>query len=163
MNLRQALQTELWSKRTTRKILVGLAAFIGVVLIVFGIRYEVEVHWLTDGERLAARIALQRIDAFPNVDSISDEEFNTLNDEVDSAVEAAGVAARTSKDQMIAARLIICSMGIGSHRFAMIKQRMIQQGELHQAPNDRELDDPGKRFADTVVQQSCLQLHKELN
>ncbi|MGA3334578.1 MAG: hypothetical protein ABSC62_10500 [Terracidiphilus sp.] len=162
MKVRELLQHEIWSKETSRKILVGFAVFVAALFIVFGTWYEFETHWLTIRERVAAKVALQRIDALQNADSLSDEEFKIRRNEVNSAVDAAGLAARTSKDEMVAAELIMCFMGTESARMDMMKQRWIQEGKLHQSANDRESDYQIELFTDTVARQSCLKLHKEL-
>jgi len=162
MKIREILQIEIWSKRTSRKILVGIGIVVSLLTLGLFAWYEVECHWLTKGERIAASVALQRIDLLQGSDSLSDEEFKVRNDQVNSAVDAAEIAARTTKDELIAADLIMCSMKIESARMKMLKQRWIQQGKLHQSENDRESDSRIELFTDKVTQLSCLKLHQEL-
>ena len=162
MNVRQLLRYEIWAKETTQKILLGFGIVVCLLLFCSMVWYEVESHWLTKGERIAARVALQRIDALQATDSLSDEEFKIRNDEVNSAIDAAGLAARTSKDEMVAAELIMCFMGTESARMNMMRQRWIQEGKLHQSANDRVSDYQIELFTDTVAHQSCLKLHREL-
>lgn len=163
MNVRKLLQTELWSKETSRKILVGVAIFTGALVVTYGIWYEVETHWSTDRERAAAKVALQRIDALQHADSLSNAEFKIRTDEVETALNAAEIAARTKKDELISIELMMCSMGAESARLKTLKQSWIQQGKIHESTKDREFDDQMQRLTDTVVNQSCSQLHKELN
>src|ERR1700693_230571 len=116
MKIREILQIELWSKRTSRKILVGLGVVVAVLALGFFALYEVESHWLTKGERIAAGVALQRIDALQSTDSLSDEEFRIRNDAVTSAVDTAEMTAKTSKDELVAVDLVMCSMKAESAR-----------------------------------------------
>jgi hypothetical protein len=58
MKIRELLQTELWSKRTSRRILVG----IGILVVGFFFWCAIEQYVLTPGERSAARAALVKVD-----------------------------------------------------------------------------------------------------
>jgi hypothetical protein len=163
MNIRELLQIELWSKRTSRKILFVFGVVFAASAFGFFTWFEVEVHWLTNGERAAAKVAFQRIDALQHADPMSNEEFKIRSDEVDTAVSAAENAARTKKDESISVELMMCSMGAESVRMKKLKQGWIQQGKMSETAKDRELDDQIQLFTDSLVKQSCSQLHKELD
>jgi hypothetical protein len=60
MKIRELLQYELWSKRTTWKILVVLAL---VLLLGYGIWRGYERFWISSGVRESGRAALAQIDA----------------------------------------------------------------------------------------------------
>lgn len=76
MKLRELSQTELWSKRTARKVFVGIGIAFWILLLTAGVLYEVEMHWLTPGERSAAKAALVEIDALQNAETMNGEEFD---------------------------------------------------------------------------------------
>jgi hypothetical protein len=98
MKIRELLQTEIWNRRTTRKILVGFGIVFGVAAIGLGILYAVEVNWLTAGERNAAKAALTQIDALQDAGPLSDAEFKVRQEQTDAKVKAAQDAAETLKD-----------------------------------------------------------------
>jgi hypothetical protein len=98
MKIRELLQVEIWSKRTTRKILVGFAVVVG-----FLVAWQVlERYWLTPGERRAGKEAVVQIDAMQNLGLISDEDFDAKDKQAAGKVEAAEHAAWTDRDKGIA-------------------------------------------------------------
>jgi uncharacterized protein HemX len=105
VNLREALQIEIWSKRTSRKILIIGGMVIALLLLAYGFGYEIEIHWLTQGEHDTARAALQQIDALQDARSLSDEEFEILAKQAEAKVKAAEDSARTSRDEVVAMQL----------------------------------------------------------
>jgi hypothetical protein len=100
MKVRELLQTELWSKRTTRKILVGFA----IVVVGFGVVFTVEVKWLTPGERVAAKQALASLDVLQNLNS-GDEDFLKRTTQVHALIDVADQAAWTLRDDRIVTAL----------------------------------------------------------
>ncbi len=73
MNLRKLLQTELWSKRTTRKILVIFGIVFAIAAVLYGGLYGFERFWLSSGERETGRALLAEIDALQSVAPDSQE------------------------------------------------------------------------------------------
>ncbi|MGO8757829.1 MAG: hypothetical protein ACLQG3_06865 [Terracidiphilus sp.] len=162
MKIRELLRYEIWSKRTTRKILAVFGIVVAVLALGFLGWYEAELRWLTKGERAAAKVALQQIDALQNADSLSDEEFEIRRKQTDLAVDATEKAARTIKDERTYLKLTMCFMGAESARIKVVKQRLIQQGKLHETADEWEWFEQGDLRRDTVAHQYCLELHKEL-
>jgi hypothetical protein len=101
MKVRELLQTELWSKRTTRRILVVLV----VAVIAFGVVFTVEVKWTSAGERSAARLALAELDALRKFDSGNYEGFAKKTFQADKMIDAADQAAWTLRDERIVREL----------------------------------------------------------
>ncbi len=69
MNVRELLQTEIWSKETSRKILRRtwrivrpVAVVSGILVLLLAVVFAVEWYWLTSGERKAGRTALAKIE-----------------------------------------------------------------------------------------------------
>jgi hypothetical protein len=101
MNVRELLQTEIWSKRTSRKILVVLAIIcVGLILSIAA--YVVDESWITPSERSAGRAALAQIDGLQNFDGMSDAEFDAGVLQAGRKVDDAEQAAWTSRDKRIA-------------------------------------------------------------
>ena len=101
MKLRDLLQIELWSKKTTRKILVGLAAFVGLALAWMA----VEQYWLTPGERRAGRQALAQIDGLQNVSRGDERQFQTKDKVAKNLVALAQESVWTTRDNVVAEAL----------------------------------------------------------
>ncbi len=102
MNVRKLLQTELWSKRTSRRILVWFGLIFGVLVVGFVAVYEIERHWLTPGERSSAKAALAQIDGLQDFGSLSDQEFEVREKQAEVKVKIAKDAAVTKRDVWIA-------------------------------------------------------------
>lgn len=108
MEVRKVLQTEVWSKTTSRKIwsvfrkiLSGIEVFIVVLVIWFGINRI----WLTSSERRAAIAALEKIDALQRFAVMSREQYSQEHAQAKSSVDAVERAAWTSRDLSIASTL----------------------------------------------------------
>jgi hypothetical protein len=101
MGTRKLLQTEIWSKRNTRKILVGL----GIIAAGFGVWHEISLRWLTPGERKTARVALAQTDTLQNSDSLSDQEFGARAKLSIKSFGDAERAAWTTRDRAIVGKL----------------------------------------------------------
>jgi hypothetical protein len=112
MGLREILQTEIWSKQTSRNILARIGKilvrlkFVGiglaVVLVGIALWFFVWTHWLTEGERSKGKIALVQVDALQNFNGMSDTEFDTRSQQAQEKVNDAIDAAVTFKDRSIA-------------------------------------------------------------
>jgi hypothetical protein len=115
MDVRELLRCEIWSKKTTRRILVTF----GVVLVVWLLGFEgwqgVSRHWLAKGERAAAQIALQRIDEWKNV-GLKSPEFIAAGERARKAMGDAEAAARTDRDRATVFLLNICVATITEDR-----------------------------------------------
>ena len=98
MKIHELLQIEIWSKRTTRRILVGL----GIVIAGFFAWAAVEQYWLTSGERDAAKAALAQIDGLQDFTSLSDQDFDARVKQAEAKVETAKHAAVTQRDEGLA-------------------------------------------------------------
>jgi hypothetical protein len=108
MEIRELLQKELWSKRTSRKILsvVGKALrVVEVLLVVFVVLYLVNSYWLTPSERKAGRVALEKVDALQPFSVMSGEEYGADYKQAETMVHAAEEAAWTGRDKSIAGLL----------------------------------------------------------
>jgi hypothetical protein len=108
MEIRELLQKELWSKKTSRKILSVAGRVLRVVevlLVVFVVWYLVNALWLTPSERTAGRIALAKLDALQRFDGMSEDEYGGEYKQAETMVHAAEEAARTGRDNFIATSL----------------------------------------------------------
>jgi hypothetical protein len=81
----------------------------GIVLAVSALGlfawYEVEVHWLTPGERSAAKAALVEIDALQNAETMNGEEFDLAEKKAQQRFQAVRDAQRTYRDMEVGAAL----------------------------------------------------------
>jgi hypothetical protein len=98
MELRALLQTEIWSKRTSRKLMVGF----GIIGVAIAVWYQTDRHWLTPGERNAGRQAFSSIEALQSFGTMNDNEYETRISEARGKVDAAKQAVWTSRDRSIA-------------------------------------------------------------
>ena len=163
MKIREILQIELWSKRTTRKILVGLGILVASSFIVFWIWSKVELNWLTHGERVAAKAALKKIDELQSAGSLADAEYEKRRSEADAAIDTAERVAKTRKDTLIEMKLMMCSVGATSARFRTREQQQIEQGKLHSTGADLMQEKQTDVLLNAMAHQDCLELHKELD
>lgn len=105
MKVRELLQAELWSKRTTRKVFVGIGISFAVLLLTASVLYEVAMHLLTPGERSAAKVALVEIDALRNAETMNGEEFDLAEKKAQQKLQTAKDAQRTHRDREVVAAL----------------------------------------------------------
>ncbi len=163
MNVRKLLRYEIWSKSTTLKILVAFGIIFAVSFLGFWCWDEVSRHWLTKSERVAAKVALQQIDALQNSDSLSNGEFKVRRDKAELAVDSAEKVARTRKDELIYTELIVCGMGSDLAQIKVIEQKMIEQDKFKQSAESWEFEQQSSILTGAMARQSCLALHKELD
>jgi hypothetical protein len=107
MKVRELLQIEIWSKKTTRKILIVSGIVLGIAAVGLGVLYEVNLRWLTTRERNAAKVALAEIDGLQDFAPLSDQDFDTKDKQAKAEVEAATNAAVTQRDDWLAFQLDI--------------------------------------------------------
>ena len=127
MNVRGLLQFELWSKKTSRKILVGIGIVFGLLLVCLICWYEVEIHWITPGERDAARAALKEIDAIEDAGPLSEQELKVRTEQAEAVVKLAEAAAQTHRDNSIRMDLDLYLVGVEMERSKVY-------GEKNQSP-----------------------------
>jgi len=103
MKLREFLQIEIWSKRTSRRILIGLV----VIAFGFALFYAVSTRWTSPAERNAGREALARIDTLQSLLNGSDEEYGAVDSQAKKKVDEAGQSSLTLRDKQIVAALSV--------------------------------------------------------
>ncbi len=102
MKIRELLRYEIWSKKTTRRILIGVVIFIGLIFASNWIWTEYELHWLTSGERKAAKAALAEIDLLAAAGiQLSDQEWEARTQQAKTKLEATRKSARTYRDVFV--------------------------------------------------------------
>ncbi len=163
MEVRELLRYEIWSKKTTQGILLGFGITVCSLLVTLKVWYEVDSHWLTNGEKAAAKAALQRIDMLQNSNSLTFQEYEVRSKASGIAVDAARLAARTSRDERTQMQLENCLVGFMTVREALIEQQLAQTGKLHQSASDRERSASVEHFLIDSGRRSCEELHKELD
>jgi hypothetical protein len=105
MNICELLQTDFWSKRRSRKILTTYGiTFAALVLAIIG-SYEVELHWLTPGERNASKAALAEVDLLQNAGSMNGKDFDLQEERAQLKFGVARDLIRTRRDKEIVAVL----------------------------------------------------------
>ena len=138
MKIREILQIELWSKRTSRKILVWFGIVFGTLVAVLGTWYLVETHWLTPGERIAGRVALVEIDALQMMGSASDENFYSKANEAEGKVEIARLTSRTTREKDVAFSLSGYLLLTRMHRDDLVRREQLRK--RHEPRLDSELE-----------------------
>ncbi len=108
MSVREILQYELWSKKTSRRILLG--GLVVALMVMTGLKaWQIyEFNWLSDGERKAARVALARIDELRTDNPSNYDDLKAMNDFADSAIAAADAKAVTERDAITSMQLRNC-------------------------------------------------------
>jgi hypothetical protein len=162
MNVRKLLQTELWSKRTTRKILVIVGIVFGIAAVIYGGLYAFEKFWLSPGERSAGKVLLQEID---NLQSVSPEsqEFEAGVLEAKKQLELAKNAGITLRDDQIATLLDLYLSDTEMKRSDLEMKKLARERHIQTSEAESEL----KAKTDSLVAEmnrnvvSCL--HKVLN
>jgi hypothetical protein len=125
MTLRELLQREIWSKRTTRRIWIVSACMAVLGLVVFG-WHQLDTHWLTPPERAAGRAALQEIEV---LEGASDQQFDSQEQKASRVIEAAEKAAWTRRDRQISGVLAgYLSILKDDRRVSNLQARMAQSG-----------------------------------
>jgi hypothetical protein len=106
MTFREVLQIEIWSKRTSRKILKIVGLSFATIVVAGGIIAGVELQWITPPERTAGRIALARIEDLQKESDSNEDEYKSRKEQADAAVESAQDAAWTLRDRKLAYALL---------------------------------------------------------
>jgi hypothetical protein len=150
MRIRGLLHRELWSKATSRKILVGIG-IVCVLCLVGNMALSVlEKRWLTPGERSAARVALVQIDGLESLVQSSDQDFSAKLRAVQRSIDLADSAAWTARDRHIVAELM------GYSLITVIDRRTFRT----QKPINHELDE---KLNSSGAKSDGRDLHKVLD
>ena len=113
MKIREILQTEIWSKETSRRILaparkylvppkrvvVRVAIALGIIVALAGIALTIEMLWMTNGERRVATEALAEIDALQSYVSSESDDFEARDRQAKERIEEADSIAETIRDK----------------------------------------------------------------
>jgi hypothetical protein len=150
MNVRELLRYEIWNKRTTLIILLGLGSAPLLALVGFFGWHEIDVSLLTTGERDSARAAFVQIDEFDQVGKESFSEYVGRVKGIEAKLQVADKATRTSKDEIVDMLLVSYFADVLIDQ----RRRMIQEGQIPgtSPKNERNLKfDPqanGRKLAD---------------
>jgi hypothetical protein len=151
MKIRELLRCEIWSKKTTRRILIGVVIFIGLIFVGDWIWNEYELHWLTSGERKAAKAALAEIDSLEDTRQLSDQEWEARQQEAKARIEATRRSAKTYRDVLVEDDLSLYLLEVSAdHR--NLERRRAGRSEIHL-----------NSIFGGSTNESRLKLHKELD
>jgi predicted negative regulator of RcsB-dependent stress response len=118
----EILQTEIWSRKTSKRVFWGLI-FVAVIAIFSWKAWRAYQYYrVTDGERTAARAALQEIDKVRTLKIASYEEFGPKFSNEQKAIAVANAAAVTERDQIIAMQLEDCDIDVRMNRLNSMLQ-----------------------------------------
>jgi len=158
MKIRGLLQTGFWSKRTTRKILVGFGIFLGVVVVGSVLWSVLDRNWITPGERNAARSALGTLDGLQDAGFLDDKEFVVWAKLAGRRVDDARKAARTTRDRKIVAEFMSYESTIVANHMFQQKQVLAQQQNSSRKPGQWI-----QGFALAGIDYDARELHKALD
>jgi hypothetical protein len=116
MKIRELLQTEIWSRKTTQRLVLGI--LVAGLLMVFGLKAwrSYQYYWLTDNERSTARIALQEIDKVRLANTVSWEDLDVIEKPMKKAIASADAAAFTKRDQITVMQVESCELEMINER-----------------------------------------------
>jgi hypothetical protein len=106
MKIRELLQKEIWSKRTSRKILIGFGIVVVLLVVGFVVLNTLDERWITPPERKAGRAALAQIEVLQNFDQMSDSEYDAGALQAKQKIDRAEQTALTAQDKRIALMLL---------------------------------------------------------
>jgi hypothetical protein len=106
MTIREILQIEIWSKRTSRKILIGSGIVVALLVVGFVVLNALDERWITPPERKAGRAALAQIEVLQNFEQMSDLEYDAGALQAKRKIDTAEHAAWTAQDERIALMLL---------------------------------------------------------
>ena len=158
MKIRELLQTEVWSNRTSQKIFVGLGIFLGIVVAGYVLWSVVDRNWITPGERSTAKVALGKLDALQDVGFLNDKEFVVWAKLIARRVDDAHQAARTTRDRKIVAALMSYQFTIVANHALQKKQVLSQQQDSSRKPGQWM-----QGFALSGIDYDSRELHKALD
>jgi hypothetical protein len=156
MKVRELLQIELWSKRTSWKICLGFAGFVVAGLIC---GYAAERFWITPGVLKESRIALEGIDQLQNSDSLSDQDFGASARQVEKEIDVALGKARTDRDVGVTFQLSKYLHSVLMERLQVRKEKELEKKQDPQAKQSQAWHE--RLHLSEVKLRS--ELHKELD
>ena len=157
MKFRELLQTEIWSKRTTRKIFVA----IGMVFAGYFACAAVEEHWISPAEHKAGREALAQIEALKKIDPEKDKDFELGVQQAQQKIETARTVAWTTRDSFLTLDLSMYLLMTEVDRKAPAMREKLLQGK---APDSRRrLFEKLQSTSTESNTQLSVRLHKELD
>jgi predicted negative regulator of RcsB-dependent stress response len=160
MKVRELLQIEIWSKKASQRLVFGVLAACLVAFFGWKAWRSYQFYWLTDGERRAARIALQEIDKVQKANAPGYEEFDAMFRPARTAITAADAVAVTERDQITVMQLESCELEVTSdHLNAMLQE--IPAATQRQIESKTNLQ---QRFSESsnLTRGKCEALHKAL-
>jgi hypothetical protein len=104
MKIREVLQTELWSKRTTWKILIVSAV---VLVLGYGFWQAYDRYWISLGVRGPGRMALAQIDELQTTSKSCDPSFDAKAEGADREIKLADPKAHTTRDFAVTMQLTV--------------------------------------------------------
>jgi len=142
MNVRELLQYEIWSKETSRKILTC----VGIVFVSLLSAAAIEMLWVSPGELILGRRALEQVDKLQRLDPES-KDFEVEAKKADGMVDSAVRAALTIRDKKVASALggylmiVELEPGDAKVRRSMKEFERTHPGKIHSDPDrDAERD-----------------------
>jgi len=151
MKIRELLRYEIWSKRTTRRILICVSVLVCLTFVSDWIWTEYELHWLTSGERKVAKAALAEIDSLAAAGSLSDQEWEARTEQAKTKIEATRRSARTYRDVFMEDDLSLYLIEVLTDR-RNVERRRAGRSEI-----------PLDSMFGGSTNESRLKLHKELD
>ncbi len=159
MKIRELLRYEIWSKGTTRKILVG----IGIVVAGYFAWAAVEERWISPGEHKAGREALAQIEALKKIDPEKDKDFELGVQQARQKIETAKEAAWTTRDTFLTLDLSMYLLTTEIDRKTPgISEKLLQRKTSSSDSRWRLLEKLGSTVTGSEAQLSA-RLHKELD
>jgi hypothetical protein len=142
MSVRELLQTEIWSKRTTWILLVGVVALVGLGQLG---SYTVERFYLSRAERNAAREALSEIDRLQASISLTDDSFAAVARAAEVKIRNAERVEWTDRDIGVSFLLSSYFVSIQTERM-LAKKHEANQGEEWRAKWQQFVADRKKKL-----------------
>ena len=176
MKVRELLQTEIWSKETSRKILRRVwrivrpvAVVSGVLVLLLTVAFVLEWYWLTSGERKTGRTALAKIEELEQLERNSSGEFDAMNSQAKAMVRVADQNAWTLRDRRAVNALEIYRWELETEhqgRLLELQIRQIEKERNLESPADqrfREFREKVRASQAQVLSGSRSLVHKELD
>jgi hypothetical protein len=161
MNLRELLQSQFWSKRTSRMLLAVSGLILGIFLAGLLSWRVVDASWITPGERNAARAALARLDAMQDSGWASDRDFSAEEQEAEAKIGAAEQAAWTARDRHIVAELMGYQSVLVVNRFR--RKAFVRPGDAPLKGEAREENEQLESSGTEMERAARAALHEALD
>ena len=160
MKIRELLQIEIWSKRTTRKILIGF----GIVVVGIGLWFYFDAYCLTRGERNSARMALLQIDSLQiQASGLNDKDFDARIQQTQGYVETAEHSAWTSRDKIVSSTLSGYLSLIKSEREELEQRKLMQERNVSLAKSEQDMNEKSNLSGIQVRSFLSVVLHSSLD